>query len=179
MAERSVDIVVGNGSDHVTEQDKLRALLVARAAEAKPKIVDILDRGMVVDRLKVDLPSDLHGEWVPNDKLEIARYEALGFVIDTAYAPSRSLHSDGTGKAIVGDTIHMICHKSVRETIDKIRQRNFDAAHGIKAKQAEESEYLKTAAPLIADGIVPMADSKAHAINDRDIAAVLNETKLG
>jgi hypothetical protein len=134
---------------------------------------------MVVDRLKVDLPSDLHGEWVPNDKLEIARYEAMGFVIDTAYAPSRSLHSDGTGKAIIGDTIHMICHKSVREAIDKIRKRAFDASHGVKSKQAEETEYLKTAAPLVADGIVPTAESKAHAIDDRDIVAALGDNKLG
>jgi hypothetical protein len=180
MAERKVDIVIGEGVDHVTEEDKMHAFLVARAAETQPRLVDILDRGIVVDRLKVLLPEDVHGEWVPNDKMEIARYEALGFVIDTVYAPKRSLHSDGTGKAIVGDTVFMICHKSVRDTIDRMRAKAFEDAHAVGAgkKQAEEKEYAKSANQLVEDGIVPILDGSASKITQADIARALNDNKL-
>src|SRR5690242_7548495 len=55
------------------EEAKQTAMTPAQRAERKARLATILDRGFVQDRLTVELPPDVHGEWVRNDPLEIQR----------------------------------------------------------------------------------------------------------
>ncbi|KKL62621.1 hypothetical protein LCGC14_2183340, partial [marine sediment metagenome] len=45
----------------------------------RARLATILERGRTVDRLHVELPEDVHGEWVPNEQKDILHYESLGF----------------------------------------------------------------------------------------------------
>lgn len=115
-------------------------------SKRKAMLVQAFDRGIIHDRLKVDLPPHIHGEWVRNDPMEIDRLRSLGFEVDLEFASRRNLHSDGTGAAIVGDVVHMICPKELKELIDEVRMDKFMAVNGKpgdrKAKTKEEKEFM-------------------------------------
>src|SRR5262245_3511703 len=111
--------------------------------ERKARLASVLDRGIVADRLKVDLPSNLHGEWVFNDPTEIFRMEALGFKIDDVHAPKRALHSKGDSGSVVGDVIFMVCERETKDMIDEIRREQYARLNSKGPKQKEEKDYNK------------------------------------
>lgn len=119
-------------------------------AKRKAMLVQAFDRGIIHDRLKVDLPVHIHGEWVRNDPMEIDRLRSVGFEVDYEFATRRNLHSDGSGAAIVGDVIHMICPKELKQLIDEVRMDKFMAVNGKpgdrKAKTKEEKEFMANTA---------------------------------
>ena len=163
----------------VVEQGELQPeayhrIRAAEKGELKAKLTQILDRGIVNDRLKVDLPPDVHGEWVRNDPLEIARLKALGFEIDTKYAPSqaRKLHDDGTDAPIVGDTVFMMCSREVKEIIDEIRfERHIERNR--KTSQREDKD-LKEVVYRTSGGDVPaVSESKVRDATYNDVAEAL------
>lgn len=151
--------------------------------EKRARIARVLERGYIVDRAVVDnLPPHLHGEWVPDDPMEIERKKALGFWIDTEYAPKRSLHSEAdVGKAKIGDCIYMVCPKEDKDLIDEIRYEQYVRTHGSpdelkRLHQKEEEDFSKLTGTL---GL-PVVDESAEnsARKDELIAALKGaETK--
>lgn len=108
-------------------------------------VASVLDRGITNSRLKVPLPDDLVGEWVPSDAQSIYEKQSLGFVMDDKYALKHALHSDGTDKSIIGDVVHMIAPKRLMNAIEKKRRSDFDLRHGAGARrkrQVEEQGFL-------------------------------------
>src|SRR4051812_10412635 len=129
MSDRKVDINLTDKSDAV-----LMAEVPLTRAEKKAKLVSILSRSIVTDRLAVDLPADMYGEWFPNDKMEIYRAQMMGFKIDTEYAKARALHENpqhGGDASIVADAIFMTCELETKQLIDEIKQENYDATHRV------------------------------------------------
>jgi len=112
-------------------------------AKRKAKLINVLERGVIHDRLKVELPPDVHGEWCRNDPLEIARLETLGFQVETRFGQERALNSDGDGKLIVGDVIFMTTSRENKELIDEIRQDEFYRMNGKPGENStkEEKEF--------------------------------------
>lgn len=158
MAERSVDINISDLSEA-----QLLEEMKKRRAEKKAKLVTILSRGVVNDRLHVPLPPDIVGEWVPNDKMEIYRMESMGYKIDTEYAKQRALHDNSGDKAVVGDVIFMVADKETRELIEEIRVENYNAANSPKAgKQREERDFELQAAQ---QGLPSQIKSRVDAAN--------------
>lgn len=114
----------------------------SKRKEFKAKIASLLNRGLVVDRLNVELPPDVHGEWIRDDPVAIAEAKAMGFEVDTEYALKSALHHDGSGKPKVGDTIFMTIPKWAKQEIDAVKKEQYDNHHGKKGqKPAEEREY--------------------------------------
>lgn len=144
MSDRTPDVTLK--SDKTPEE---LALWNVERASKKARLASVLDRGMVGDRLSVDLPKDVYGEWVPNDKVEIHRYEALGFEVDKKYASSRSLHSDGAeGTSIVGDVIFMTCDMETKEIIEEIKKENYDKVNApLKSKEERDFELNAKTSP--------------------------------
>ncbi|KKM76313.1 hypothetical protein LCGC14_1381440, partial [marine sediment metagenome] len=60
--------------EELTDEEKAEKRKIRRA-----RLATILERGRTVDRLHVELPEDVHGEWVPNEQKDILHYESLGF----------------------------------------------------------------------------------------------------
>lgn len=110
-------------------------------------VASVLDRGLTEVRLKVDLPSDTHGEWVHNDPQSVYEKQLLGFSIDDKYAVKHALHTDGgSGKAVLGDVVHMICPMRLKDAVDRKRAYDYMARHGKKnagtiKEQTEEREF--------------------------------------
>lgn len=166
MAERELEI-------NLTDSTDVRA---ESRSDRKARLASVLERGIIADRLMVELPEGVHGEWVPNVTQEILRMQALGFQIDETYATKRALHSDGTGKAIIGDTIFMTCSAETKQIIDEIAREKFEKIHGNPKNrgrsQAEESEYTEANRRL---GIPVLNESRVNVADGNDIARVAKD----
>ena len=116
------------------------------------RFVDIGDRGLVDMRLHVPLPPDVYGEWVSNTPEKIVEAMQLGFVVDTKYATKYALHSNGSGEPIVGDVIHMIIPKKVKDAMSIASQIRYQQVHGIEdgkpLKEDSDFESLVSSAKL-------------------------------
>ncbi len=92
-------------------------------AEYRARMVQVGTRGVVSERVNVELPPELHGEWVNNtDVIKIHEYEQMGFRIDTEYAVKNKLHSNGTGQPIIGDTVFMTIPRWMKQELE-LKQR--------------------------------------------------------
>lgn len=164
MSQRLVDVTnvkADSASGKITPEEESRAEKKARRAK-------VYDRGVIGDRLYVELPEGLYGEWVKNDVVEIHRKEGLGFKIDTEYAKRRALHDKGDGASYVGDVVFMVCSKEDKEIIDEIRRERYEATHNPKSgKQKEERDFLGTAP----EG--PAVGSKINKTGVKDITNAL------
>jgi hypothetical protein len=120
--------------------DTLAPITNAETKEQKlARIAQILDRGIVVDRLHVNLPEGVHGEWVRDDPIAIERMKAIGFEVDTQFAKSRALHDD-TGKVKVGDVIFMTAPQEIRDLVKQVRKRKFDDFYKKRPKVTKAEE---------------------------------------
>jgi len=160
------------GERVVTSEDKARAATEAAKLtrkEKKARIARVLERGYIVDRLTVDLPKDLHGEWVPIDQIE--RWEALGFWVDKEHGFKRQLHPDGSGDktaggvARVGDVMFMTCSREDYEIMQELKHEMFIKTHGSPGEkkalsQKEEQEFKNLVETEI--GLPVVDEGKEH-----------------
>lgn len=142
MSEQRLVVGLDGSTRTITDEDKKKAAQEAASirAEKRARFVRVLERGFTIDRLHIDLPSHLYGEWVPVDQIE--RAQTLGFVEGTEYAAKRGLHDKGR----VADCIFMVQSREDHELFDEVRQEMFIQQHGSpdekrRLKQQEEQEF--------------------------------------
>ena len=112
--------------------------------EFKAKVAGVASRGFMIDRLSVQLPADMYGEWVPDDEVSIAGARALGFEIDKEFATRNKLHTNAAGEAKIGDAVFMTIPRYQKEVLDELAEEERIRFHGIRgAKPAEETQYAK------------------------------------
>jgi hypothetical protein len=165
--EREVIPVKANRGTTMQEE-----LMKMEPQERVARLISVMDRGMTGERLKVNLPNDVYGEWVPNDKMEIYRMESMGFRIDEEYALKNALHNDGSGKPIIGDVIFMTTPKLIREAQVEASRRKYIETHGDPKDKnklhAEEKAFLSS---LKHEGGVPaVVNSTEVPVNLSEIA---------
>lgn len=145
--------------------------------QLEKELATVLFRGQVNARLDVPLPENVHGEWVLNDPLEISRKQGLGFQIDDKYAIANKLHSDGTGKPIIGDVIFMTCDKRVKQVIDKLAAKKYEEMNGKRKREKEQEEEksfnnsVRREGYINADPSITKTSSTAEVIDGNVIAA--------
>lgn len=146
------DVLYGEGD---LDPQKLHALAV-----------EILDRGVTYSRFQVDLPPDMHGEWVPKDALAIREMQTKGFQIDKQFANKNAIkeHSD-IGNS-VGDVVFMTCPKIWKDILDEEKHRRFVAMNGspseVRAAKAEEKAYSSNAKTIEKFGIGNFTSSETR-----------------
>ena len=112
-------------------------------------IAEVLNRDLLADQLKVNLPDDIHGEWVADNPVSITNKKLLGYKIDDKYAAGNALHSDGSGAPRVGDVIFMTIPKARQRIIEKQRQKKYDSFHAVRkspdgsSTTPEERKFLE------------------------------------
>lgn len=166
--------VISVGTDSASE-DTVAELSKMTRAEKKARLAYVLDRGVIHDRLAVKLPSNLHGEWIRNDPLEIHRMHMLGFRVDTEYAASRAINSDGTPGNQVGDVIFMICEKETKELIDEVRNEQTLRANRDPKAGKEEKEFAAQTHAATGGEIPTFIESKQRAVHPTDLASTMSK----
>lgn len=161
MSERKVEVDLTTKGENIQPEER---------SVQKARLAQVYDRGVVGDRLHVDLPPNLHGEWVPSNAVDVHRKEALGFRIDTEHAKQRKLHDKGDAASYVGDCVFMTCDRETKDIIDEIRKERYIQAHSPRGgKQKEERDFITQAAPETS----PTAESKARPVRKADITAAI------
>lgn len=140
-------------------------------AARKAKLAQVLERGIVADRLQVPLPDSVYGEWVVNDKAEIYRMQGLGFEVDTTYAKQRALHNEGDDRSIVGDVVFMTCDKETHNLIEEVRREKYVAMNGKQASADSENTEFKAAVDKI--GMPVIEESSSRRARKADIEAAI------
>src|SRR5690348_7452414 len=100
--------------------------------EYRQRLARVYDRGLIIDRLHVDLPDHVYGEWHSGDELTRAAMDLKGFIVDTEYAPKSKLHDSGNGEGKAGDVIHYIMPKWKKIEMDKLQKAIYERNHGDK-----------------------------------------------
>lgn len=168
-------IIMQDSPQPPTEKEATKAVMSPEErAQRKARLAVLLDRGLISDRLTVELPPELHGEWNRNDPLDIQRLRTLGFEIDTKYAPARALHNDGTGSAVVGDVIFMTTSRENKELIDEIRHEQFLASNSPR-KAREEKQFEERIGKETGGQIPTFTDSVQRTVRKEEIMAALTE----
>lgn len=162
MSNRPIEAKVGAAQQSTATnlEDAIAAEQIAKETpeQYKARVARVLDRSFVVDRLHVDLPDDLHGEWVPNEPWEIIRYQTLGFKVDDEHAVKRKLNDSGDGKAVVGDVVFMTQPKWQHDILVAEKARIYADTH-LKPRQKEEKDYEANVKSL---GDVPVTINSSH-----------------
>lgn len=184
MAERTIDADLtktGSASAKITDEDKVLTAenipdgIPESRTDKRKRLMEIYDRGVVGDRLHVDLPADKVGQWVVNDSVAIHRMEGLGYQIDREFAPKRRLHDKGDGASYVGDVVFMVADRETREIIDEIKAERYARINDPK-RQKEEADFAAQNRANEAVGIGTLNESKAHSAKKSDIEAALGKT---
>ena len=171
MSERKVELDTTKTASETPTVEETRD-------QRKARIAQVFERGVLGDRLHVDLPPNLKGEWVPTkDGIHVARKKALGFWIDEEHAKNHAaLHDKGDIGSHVGDVVFMVCTTETKELLDEVKAERFRELHAPnRGKQKEDKDYLG-----VSDAETkPHSDSKvvragAHDIMDA-LRAVHNE----
>ncbi len=172
---RTIHTLDGKTHTVTLEEQQAAAKEAARIrADKKARFVRVLERGFTIDRLQVDLPPDVYGEWVPLDQIE--RWRVLGFEIDTEYAPKRQLHGAGDGSGRIGDTVFMICSREDHDLMEEVKHEMFVMTHGSpeekrRLKQQEEQEFTNVVETQI--GLPVVDESVEHQARKSEIREAL------
>lgn len=139
--------------------------------EQQARVARVLDRASQVDRLYVDLPADVYGEWIKDEPLALAEAERKGFVIDEVYAPKHTIHESNRQ----GDVVFMTMPKALKELYDKQERANYTQTHGKKdpktgvvKNQAEDIEFKNS--PI---GLPTIDESSSTEISGTEISTTL------
>jgi hypothetical protein len=104
---------------------------------SKAKLIQVLDRGVVNDRLDVKLPPERVGYWVRERQEDIDRMKALGGRFETpkTVLNGKSLHGSEGDRIRVGDVVLMSVPREVADAIADIRR---DAKHSLTKRGRKE-----------------------------------------
>lgn len=176
VISRPADIQLQDWKE-MDEDEQIRVAADYRA-ERKARIAQVLERGIVVTRLAVDLPNDLHGEWVRNSGEDIQRMKLLGYDMDSKHATNRALHSEGDGKSIVGDCIFMTCSREEYDLAQEVKQDMFDRTHGTSSSstQSEDKQFTDSVRSKTPE-LPVIDDSKARTVRKDEIEAALESNQ--
>ncbi|KKL00884.1 hypothetical protein LCGC14_2628110 [marine sediment metagenome] len=120
-------------------------------AQRKAKLAQVLDRGMVSDRLVVkDADPRKHYEWCRDTEIDIDRWRSLGFEVEQE--KGEGLHGKGDDRRVVGDAVLMSCSKQNFEILEELKAERKERKRRMNAKK----EYLMRARKFNPD--IPVLD---------------------
>ena len=109
-------------------------------AQRKAKLAQVLDRGMVSDRLVVKKPDpSKHYEWCRDTEIDIDRWRSLNFEVEMD--KGEGLHGKGDGRKVVGDAVLMSCSKENFEILEELKEER----KARKRKMNAKKEYVQRA----------------------------------
>ena len=128
-------------------------------AQQKAKLAQVLDRGMVSDRLVVkDADPRKHYEWCRDTEIDIDRWRSLGFEVEQE--KGEGLHGKGDDRRVVGDAVLMSCSKENFEILEELKAERKERKRKMNAKK----EYLMRARKFNPD--IPVLDPLNEAGSD-------------
>lgn len=175
--ERAIETTAGTIPDAslAAAQEKDPEELKRIRAEKKARLVRVLARGYTNDRLTVDMPPGVYGEWILNDPLSIQAAEAIGFKMDTEIAKKQlaGVHDTGDGRSVVGDVVFMVMDSEDKELHEEIRREAFELANGKPGQERGQKEEREFVADARAAGLPIVEESRNRTARKAELEAAL------
>lgn len=140
-------------------------------AAVRARLIEGADRSFVDDRMTVDLPSDVHGEWVGVDDFSQYNAQQAGFIDGTSYInKNKFLHQHVEGGRI-GDVKFMVKPKWLYDEQENVRKEINARKHSLKSdsiSNALANQFRR--AGMNPDG----EKSEGYQISGDDLAKILS-----
>lgn len=119
-------------------------------AKKKARIAQILSTGLTAQMLRIKHkdPSKRYC-YIRNRDVDIERYQALGYVLDTDQPKKENVHKTGDDRKVVGDTVLMSIGREDFELIEEVKSEMVERRH---ASNPAQVEYMKQAEKAAARG---------------------------
>lgn len=145
-----------------TEQEQL---------EYKRRLFETADRSFVNDRLNVELPEGLHGEWIGTDDFSQYHAQLKGFVDGSEFLKEfNRLHETSTGPT-VGDVKFMVIPKWKYEAQQEMAAMESARRSGLNSREVEEQ--YKSYAQQLQLGIINSERTSAEIVSGTELQAKL------
>lgn len=115
--------------------------------EYKRRLFETADRSFVNDRLNVELPDHLHGEWIGVDDFSQFHAQAKGYIDGSEYLQAHNKLHERPDGSTVGDVRFMVIPKWKYEAQQEQAMIMSDRQSGINSDSANE-QYKAYAAKL-------------------------------
>ena len=115
--------------------------------EYKRRLFETADRSFVNDRLNVELPDNLHGEWVGVDDFSQFHAQAKGYIDGSEYLQAHNKLHERPDGSTVGDVRFMVIPKWKYEAQQEQAKIMAERQSGINSDTANE-QYKAYAAKL-------------------------------
>lgn len=130
------------------------------------------DRSYLNDRLNVELPEGLYGEWIGKDDFSQYQAKAKGFVDGSQYLGEfNRLYETADGKSAVGDVVFMVIPKWMKEEQQRVADAYAARRSGINAKDVDEAE--KVMAEQMGLGVEKNEKTSARVIDGTELNTIL------
>jgi hypothetical protein len=132
------------------------------------------DRSYLNDRLNVNLPEGLYGEWIGKDDFSQYQAKAKGFVDGTQYLGKfNKLYETADGKSAVGDVVFMVIPKWMKDEQQRVAEAYAARRSGINAKDVDEAEKLM--AGQMGLGVDENEKTSARVIDGTELNTILKK----
>lgn len=137
------------------------------------KMAGIFDRGLALDRLQVNLPDDMYGEWVHPSMAD--RLLSMDFVRGDEYIPE-TINDRAGGKSTL-DVIFMVKPKWKHDVDVKLRDAKYNETHvRDKRRKKEEKDFeesMKTIGLTVESQKGHLTKSETTEVSGPEIAQIL------
>ena len=130
----------------VDKTPKQAEILAKNLQAEKARIAEVLGRGLVTDMIEVtDGDPSRRYAWIRERDLDIKKYEALGYRVETE--AGKGAHGTGDSRRRVGDVILMSCDRDRYDLIEEVRREQRK-----KRLSSPVEEYKRRASAAAARG---------------------------
>ncbi len=134
------------------------------------------DRSYLNDRLNVQLPEGLYGEWIGRDDFSQYQAKAKGFVDGSQYLGEfNKLYETSDGKSAVGDVVFMVIPKWMHDEQRRVADTLAARRSGINAQDVDEAE--KAMAEAMGLGVERGEKTSARVIDGTELNTILKTGK--
>lgn len=171
MSERKIEHVVLKSGSETKDDAKPGSPEFAALppSEQKARLARVLDRSFSVDRLRVNLPPDVYGEWVPSDPVSVAEAELKGLQVDEVYAPQSAV---GRSNRHI-DCIFMTMPKITHDVIESMKLDEYNRIHNPKknneGKIVGQAEDKTNSPEANAVGLPIISESQTSSVTGDEI----------
>ena len=145
-------------------------------AAYRKKQIEQADRSYLNDRLNVQLPEGLYGEWIGRDDFSQYQAKSKGFVDGSEYLGEfNKLYETADGKSAVGDVMFMVIPKWMHDEQRRVADAFAAKRSGINARDVDEAEKLM--ATEMGLGVESGEKTTARVIDGTELNTILKTGK--
>jgi hypothetical protein len=141
--------------------------------EFKRRLFETASRSYINDRLHVNLPDDLHGEWIGIDDFSQYHANLKGFVDGSSYLTAENQLFQRPDGSTLGDVKFMVIPKWKYDAMQEIAQLESARKAGLRGKAETDAMYSQYAQSI---GLPELGESSfSRSISGKEIDDLLNK----